>query len=127
MFDWLKRTFGFEPETRDPEPPELMMAPDGFREGVEGFAWRVLCNAYARVLCRTFGRDYLSVPQREIQAMLLPYHDEISRDAKALGVAIARAREEGVADLHRALHQAEGVDHVMLDQAVIFAHGRMRK
>lgn len=101
---------------------DLVEAPDGFQDGVEAFAWRILVDAYARILAKQTGQHWLALDRNELIALLTPYHDDLRRDAKALGAAIAQARTEGVQALHAALHRAEGLDHEMVDQAVAYAY-----
>ncbi len=115
MFGWFKR----KPK---PEPEDMLEAPDGFQQGVEAFAWRVLVNAHMRVIARAQGRDPLRIQLWEQRGLLEPYRVDIERDAKALGLAIAQARSEGIASLHGALHRAPGLDHEMVDQALLFAY-----
>lgn len=101
---------------------DVLEPPRGFETGVEAFCWRVIVGAYTRILARHQGRDWLEMPDREVSAMLDPYHADMERDVRALGAAIAQARTEGLGVLHAALHAAPGLDHEMVDEAVAHAY-----
>lgn len=116
----FQRIFGKRPEkTPEPAPPR---APDGFRDGIEGFCWQVLVNAYVRVLARQAGRDPMTIPPREVNMILEPYHADLERDVRALAEAIVRARHEGVSRAHAAIHRIPGIDHEMVDQSLAFTY-----
>ena len=103
-------------------PGPLLDAPDGFQVGVEAFCWRVLQNAHLRVIARHQGRDPLTFGEGERLAVLEPYRADMERDARSLAVAIAEARAQGIAGVQSALHRAPGLDHEMVDQAIVFAY-----
>lgn len=114
----------FRKKPEEPAPRPIGEPPKGFETGVEAFAWRVLTSAYARILARQQGRDWMTIPDRELHAMLEPYHADLDRDAAALGAAIAQARTEGVSMLHAALHTGTGLDHEMIDEAFSVAYSQ---
>jgi hypothetical protein len=106
---------------------DVLTPPDGFTTGVESYCWRVLVQSYVRVLARQQGRDWLTIPDREIHAMLEPYHRDLDRDVRALGVAIEQARSEGMSRMQSAIHHAPGLDHEMVDEAIHYALKRTDK
>lgn len=116
---WLDRIFGRQ--EKPAQLPDVLQPPDEFRTGVEAFCWRVLVDAYTRVIARSRGRDPLTVSRAEAMDWLAPYYVEIDRDARALAAAIAQARVEGMGQLHQALHRT-ALDHEMVDQAFAWAH-----
>lgn len=119
---WLDRLLRRKPRvTAAQAEASALLPPDGFRAGVEAFCWRVLVDAYTRILARQRGRDPLTVSRAEQADWLAPYYEEIDRDARALGAAIAQARVEGMGQLHQALHRT-ALDHEMVDQAFAWAH-----
>ena len=117
LFDRLFR----RPQADEPKRATLE-APRGFEEGVEAFCWRVIVGAYTRILARQQGRDWLAMPDREVSAMLDPFHADMERDVRALGVAIAQARIEGMGAIQAALHAAPGLDHAMVDESIAYAY-----
>lgn len=108
------------PPAETPSVPDDLSPPEGFRAGVESYCWRVLVQAYVRVLARQQGREWSTISDREAHAMLEPYHRDLDRDVRALGVAIDQARAEGMSRMRDAVHRAPGLDREMVDEAIQF-------
>jgi len=120
---WWRRLLGMTEPAAPPAPVDVLQPPDGFRSGVEAFAWRVLVDAYVRILARARGRDPLAVSQAEIHDWLAPYHADLDRDVRSLGAAIDQARAEGIQTIQAALHRT-AVDHDVIDDALAWAYSQ---
>lgn len=87
------------------------------REQISATVWRLLRSMWVRAL----GGDPLSMTDAEANALIDPHTERMLEHQRVLMHTIDHARAQGLEAMHRKLHQSEGIDHEMLDQAVAWA------
>jgi hypothetical protein len=78
----------------------------------------ILRAAYLRVCAHFVGKDPAQMVLADQEALLARWQGAMEHDLALLGVVLGRARAEGIERVHGLMHQAEGLDHEALDEAV---------
>jgi hypothetical protein len=90
-------------------------------DGIEATLWRFLRELYLRTL--TFGTLHPSkvMSEAEKNAALDPHVRQMEADLQVLLAVVERGQAEREQSMRQRLHQAEGIDHEMLDEALAWA------
>lgn len=87
----------------------------------EATVWRILRQAYLRVVCEYAGRNPASVSHEEANALLERWFPAMECDLAMIAECMTQSKLEGIETVHHKLHGEPAVDDEMLDQAVEYA------
>ena len=82
---------------------------------------RIVEASYLRILCRFSNRQPARLSQAERLELLEPHEGALEHDLGLLREVVRQAWVGGVQGVHAQLHNTDGVDHEMLDQAIEFS------
>lgn len=98
-----------------------MKSRDDNDTGDEATIWRVLRAGHLRAMLHGTGKRPDMLSAAEVNAVLEPLDAAIEHDLQNILVVVRHARADTATRLRRLLHDAPGVDHEMLDEAIDYA------
>lgn len=87
---------------------------------------RLVARSYLRVLLGVGwpGRPLEDLSASERAELLAPWSDAMSVDVRAILTVVSRGQALALGRLRESLHAAPGIDHEMLDEAIVCASER---
>lgn len=81
----------------------------------------IIRQVWTVAVCKMANRNPAGVSPSELELLLLPYAPHMEAQVRMIVEVAQRARLEGIEDVQAKLHEADALDHEMVDQAIEYA------